>query len=172
MKIKSIIGIDECSGCSDYCCRFEESGWDAAPVFLAEERETIEEEIRGKDYLKPFGDTIAWQVVLKKGSGENEYFCPFFDQGKRMCSIQAKKPFDCLFFPLAFMRGQNQRGIYVSCFKEHICPGLAKAGKEKIDDYKKYIKEVFSSPEGRGFALNYPQILDYDDDAELIFKIE
>jgi len=170
MKIKSIIGIDECAGCRDYCCKFEKSGWDAAPVFLAEEYKRVKNKIAEKKYFKPFKNSTAKQIILKKGE-QKEYFCPFFDRAGKTCSIQSLKPFDCRFFPLAFMKGQDGRGLYVACFNEKICVGLAKAGREKIEKYKKYIVEIFGSKAGRDFAKNYPQILDYDDDADLIFKV-
>ncbi|MDD5589935.1 MAG: YkgJ family cysteine cluster protein [Candidatus Portnoybacteria bacterium] len=137
MKIKTLLGRKECAGCDDFCCKFEKSGRDAAPIFLPEERALVSREADGQGFLKPFKKTDASQIVLRKG-GEKEYFCPFFMKEKRLCSIQEKKPFDCLFFPFAFMRGKKG-GVYIACFNKKICPGLAKLKEGQFEKYVEYL---------------------------------
>lgn len=170
MKLKRPIGRKECAACLDFCCKFERNGWSAAPIFLESEYKAIKENRESRRLFKPFGKTGAWQVILKKAR-KNEYLCPFFTRDSRLCSIEPLKPFDCRFFPFAFMKGEKDGLTYVACFKKNVCSGLGGINKKEFKEYISYLKRLFNSKKGLDFLKNYPQVLDYDADADLIFTV-
>lgn len=174
MKIASFIPSEDCLECRDFCCRFRADEQSYAPLLAEPELKKIK-----KKYRRPFGfktwgkEKNVFQLKLVKSRRRNLYFCPFFDEKRKICRIHSFKPFDCKFWPYVLMEKKKNKSKMVACYSAVDCQGLRQKELAECRGYENYLKKIFALPANKKWLKKFPGMFwNYEPGTKIIFEIK
>lgn len=155
--MKQFVPQEVCLKCQG-CCRYRDQHSPFRPVFDFFDRKSL-----AQKGLPVETDSAARIIDLK--SGNNLYFCPFFDIEGNRCTIYKERPFDCRFYP--FMLVRKGRDIVLCADKN--CPFVGEnKGTPEFKSYVRHIKDYLKTPQARRKILLSLEMVDYYPKADLI----
>ena len=131
------------------CCRFANSRSKWSPCLLSREIKIFK-----KKHIPLFLRPKSKKLRLV--SGNDQFFCPFFNVVKNSCGIYGVRPFDCQLYP--FMLRKRKNKVYIAV--DINCPYIEKTFRgKKFNRYLNNLIIFLSQPSIKNIIRRDSQII-------------